>query len=208
MKIIELPIMSFQKDQFYTPIRDKVHYAKILLKAAQLLLMKNELVTSDCDCSMKLIVDRMSRLFFYTPGKFYSVSFPFLIRIEEDGAIKMKTFRGVEVDSQSISASLSVLMDKDFSDHPSTADYCLMTDGKNLFGINMLEEILLAEPSYIRYDNDPENQKGKLHPLDHFDINYSSYGTYKVGLEKAIQVEYFEDVLNINTDCSFLDKEG
>lgn len=71
-------------------------------------------------------------------------------------------------------------------------------------GLSLLEEILRFEPSYIRYDNDPYNENGKLHPLHHLDINYSTYGTFKIGFNNSISSNYFENFQNTNTDCSYI----
>lgn len=60
------------------------------------------------------------------------------------------------------------------------------------------------EDGYIRYDYDPANEDGDIHPLYHFDINYSSAVTYKIGLNKPIKGNDFQDTLNIKTNCAYL----
>jgi hypothetical protein len=67
-----------------------------------------------------------------------------------------------------------------------------------------LEEIFRAEPGYIRFDHDPKHAKPDLHPLNHIDINYSTYSTYKIGLKDRMIGDHFEDMLNTNTNCQFL----
>ncbi len=60
------------------------------------------------------------------------------------------------------------------------------------------------EDGYIRYDYDLKNKNGKKHPLYHLDINYSSGVTYKVGLRHAVSDSEFQDILDVKTDCAYL----
>ena len=63
----------------------------------------------------------------------------------------------------------------------------------------------MIEPAYIRYDYDPDNEKGKLHPLYHLDLHYSQYSTFKIGLFDKIAGDFFEDIHNVKTDCIFIE---
>ena len=74
-----------------------------------------------------------------------------------------------------------------------------------MIGLEIIEELILVEPSYVRFDIDPENQKGHLHPLNHLDVNYSQAGTYKIGLRTAITLDEFEDILNVDTNCYYIE---
>lgn len=60
------------------------------------------------------------------------------------------------------------------------------------------------EDGYLRYDKDSENENGRLHPLHHIDVCYSSHSTFKIGLEAALNLNSFCDFLNIKTDCHHL----
>lgn len=60
------------------------------------------------------------------------------------------------------------------------------------------------ETGYIRYDYDPDHENGTLHPLYHFDVNYSSKGTYKMGINKKMEKEDFVDLLDIKTKCHYI----
>lgn len=145
----------------------------------------------------------MSRLFFYKGNQFFSVSFPFTVIISEDKVLEIRTYSGRNVTNENISSAISVLNNERFKLKPSPVEFMFeLSDDEP--GLYLLEEIFLFEPSYIRYDIDPKNENGKLHPLIHFDINYSSYGTYKIGLEKNINDVEFENILNILTECLYL----
>lgn len=204
MKLIEREIFPFKENEFFYPVRDKVDYAKIIIYAIRYLLLNMATDDLDCNSKMKLCIDKMSRIFFYKEKKYFSVSFPFSVQIDGNEITDISTLSGKSIDSKSISSVISIIEDSKFKLNPSLTDYYIESDTAETVGVMILEEIFQSEPAYIRYDNDPVNVNGKLHPLNHLDINYSSYGTYKIGLEKEIETVSFDDFLNIRTDCSFL----
>ena len=205
MKTIDKIIPKFQEDLFFSAIRDKKDFAKLLAVSARNLLIDfGEIGEVESECRMKLVVDKMSRLFYFKDNKYFSVSFPFTVLIENNHVIEITTLTGKKVDNKSISAIISILEEEQFQLNPSLLDLYIASSELSSLGVELLEEIFQSEPGYIRYDNDPKNENGNLHPLNHLDINYSAYGSYKIGLSKIIPMSNFEDVLNISTDCSFL----
>lgn len=68
----------------------------------------------------------------------------------------------------------------------------------------LILRLLSMELGYIRYDYDPERENGRLHPLYHVDINYSTKGTYKLGMNKKMEVAEFIDMLDTKTDCRYV----
>lgn len=204
MKIVDKRIHSFQEKDFFKPIRDKIDFVRVLLISIRNLLIDFGEPAENNNCHMKLYVDKMSRLFFYKDNKYYSISFPFTVIIDNEIVEEVQTITGQTVDNKAISSALSILNDSNFQLSPSLTDYYIQNDTSEFIGISLLEELFQTEPSYIRYDIDPNNVNGKLHPLNHLDINYSTYGTFKFGLDEHIIKEGFENALNINTDCSFL----
>ncbi|NCT74002.1 MAG: hypothetical protein GXC78_05685 [Chitinophagaceae bacterium] len=205
MKIIERDIPVYLEKHFVVPIRDKADYAKVLaLSARQLLLESEEIMIPKANVSLKLIVDKMSRLFIYNSNKYYSISFPFTVFLDDKNVLEISTYSGKSLDNKRISAIISILDSNQFNSTRSLIDFYIEPLGIESSGIYLLEEIFQFEPSYIRYDNDPENENGRLHPLNHFDVNYSQHSTFKIGLSNSISRLYFEDFQNINTDCRFI----
>lgn len=52
----------------------------------------------------------------------------------------------------------------------------------------LFEYVLMQEAGYVRFDNTTQGYKEWIHPLNHFDINYSNV-TYKMGLYHKITLE-------------------
>jgi len=204
VKVIERNIFEFQEKDFFSPVRSKIDYARLIALAARKLLLGLDSEVIESTANMKLIVGKMSRLFFYQKNKYFSVSFPFSTIIDNNEVIELTTYSGKNLDFKSISAIISILDSEQFRLNPSLIDFYIEPYSIESSGLFLLEEIFQFEPSYIRYDNDPLHNNGKLHPLDHLDINYSQNSTFKLGLNSSITVAYFENIQNVNTECSFV----
>lgn len=205
MKVIERNILPYQADDFLSPIRDKTDYARLLVCVARQLLLNDETEGYGSVAKLKIVVDKMSRVFLYQERKYFSVAFPFTVLTDtNNNVINITTTSGNKIDYMSISAIISILDNEYFKLIPSLVSLSFEPNSIEYSGVYVLEEILQIEPAYIRYDHDPANVNGKLHPLNHFDINYSQSGTYKLGLKEAISTSYFENLQNINTECSFV----
>lgn len=68
--------------------------------------------------------------------------------------------------------------DLDFDDEDN-----ISIESKRLF-----EHVLMQEAGYVRFDNTTQGYKEWIHPLNHFDINYSNV-TYKMGLYHKITID-------------------
>lgn len=204
MKVVDRVIYPFQEKDFFTPIRDKIEYARVVVLAARQLLLNMDDDSIETVSLLRLVVDKMSRLFFYKEKKYFSVSFPFTILLDGNNVAKLTSYTGKSLDNKSISAVISILDNEQFRLNPSLIDFYIEPNSIDSIGLFLLEEIFQSEPSYVRYDYDPDNEKGKLHPLNHLDINYSQYSTFKLGFHQEINQAYFENLQNIKTDCSFI----
>ena len=86
---------------------------------------------------------------------------------------------------------------------PIFCDYQEECDENENF-LGFLRELLLMEDGYIRYDYDEEHKNGDLHPLNHYDLFYSSHATFKIGLNAILSEDEFVDLLDIKSDCKYL----
>lgn len=146
MKVIERDIFPFQENDFFSPIRDKIEYARVVVVAARLLLLNSDIEDVKVTSKMKLIVDKMSRLFFYKDKKYFSISFPFTAIIDGSEVMELTTYSGKKLDNKIISAVISILDDAQFRLNPSLIDFFIEPYSIESSGIFILEEIFQFEP--------------------------------------------------------------
>jgi len=191
-------------------VKTKAHIIEILMETTRYILLQNdpEYVVSYDDSIGKIIlyIDKMSRLFFFSENKYYSIVFPFHF-LEEDGTYKIVFNSTIEVNSQLISKVISIIKCDEFKAQCSLnflEPICDAEDDCDEDFWIFLRELLLMEDGYIRYDFDSKHQDGDIHPLYHYDIFYSSNATFKVGLHDNLNNNDFIDLVNINTNCKYL----
>ena len=157
---------------------------------------------------IKLVESFNTRLFFFQEKKYFSIILPFR-HCEENGEL-LFYYNSIKIDSTFSSALLSLLkyasgnviagLD-DFEGEIDVVNEGLVNSGQ----LNLIYRSLLSEEfGYLRYDFDEKNENGRLHPLNHLDINYSNRATYKLGLENAPSEDEFVDMLDGKTDCWYL----
>ena len=152
---------------------------------------------------------------FLEDKQIFSVVFPFNVNLIESKV----TFRHFEI-NHSVLAAINSIVHESMELYnieslidciwENTKEMELTTEEKQIVD-QIIYHLMSYEMGYIRYDVDPinaqkYNEPGKpnIQPENHFDINYTSSATYKVGLKSAITMQDFVDFLNINTDCWFV----
>ncbi|ACU04208.1 hypothetical protein [Pedobacter heparinus] len=195
-------------------IKTKVQILTILLEATRFLLY-NEPDSLVSDSKLILHVKKMSRLFFITKNKYYSINFPFTFIIHDD--ITFINYRSIiDLDSKTISDLMSILKDDRFNSLVcldfAEPVFELEPDYNDNLWI-LLKDLLMMEDGYLRFDKDTDGYlnakadgKEHTHPENHIDIFYSNNNTFKVGLEKTIIHETFLDYIDSQTDCMYLKK--
>ena len=191
-------------------IKTKAHIIEILMEITRYILLQNdpEFVVSNDNSKGKVIlyIDKMSRLFFFSEKKYYSIVFPFHF-LEENGKYKIIFQSNIEVNSQLISKVISIIKCDEFKAQCSldfVEPVCDAEDDCDEKFWIFLRELLLMEDGYIRYDYDEEHEDENNHPLNHYDLFYSSNATFKIGLSGLLREDEFVDLLDINRDCKYL----
>lgn len=209
MKLIEIPLSAAISEQFFYPIRTKVQQAQFVLRAMKFFMNLDKLpIPKEPAGKVILSLSKMNRLTVVRPNKIFSVAFPFTFQTG-GGKVTFKSKAVGQVDSIAISLASGVLNDEEVLANDciaGLADKVLDSSNTvpNLWGF--LQELLLYEDGYIRFDRDAANTKGHLHPLDHLDVFYSSNATFKIGLKNIIEDKTLIDILDITTDCHYLEK--
>jgi len=198
-------------------IKTKAHIIEILMEVTRFMLLQNDsdFIVDDDNSIGKMIlyIDKMSRLFFFNDKKYYSIVFPFHF-LEKENKYTIIFKSSIEVNSQLISKVISIIKCDEFKAQCSLDFATPICDAEQDCDENFwefLRELLLMEDGYIRYDFDQEEydkaiERGEQerHPLNHYDLFYSTNATFKIGLRDGLTQENFMDLVNVNTDCKFL----
>lgn len=213
-KIVQVSFGNYYYERFMHPVRKKQDNIALILDILNILMIGEEQDRIKGKIVIKL--DKMSRLFCFLEEKYFSMVFPFDIEQRtgnENVYIIYDTILDMEIDNR-IVVLLERMLDRiDFAKNSvdeiienayldvSEEEYT-EREISNCFGLML--RLLSMELGYIRYDYDPEHANGDLHPLHHLDINYSSRGTYKLGIKKKMEKDEFVDLLDIKTDCKYV----
>lgn len=207
MKEYKFNVKQIFLDDFFTPIRSKAHVIEVLMHAIKYMLLNPSVNEDEAQGNLILRVDKMSRLFFFTEEKYFSIVFPFFVKFDSD-KYKFRFQNLLEIDSRLISQVLSIIKCDEFKATCSLDFISPICNYEEECDENFwlfLRELLLMEDGYIRYDYDLANENGHIHPLNHYDLFYSSNATFKIGLNDVLSEDAFIDLLDSNRDCKYLE---
>ncbi|PSB86009.1 hypothetical protein C5F63_13395 [Photobacterium damselae subsp. damselae] len=206
----EFDIDDSYMDKFFSPIKNKIQIIELIMNSIKYMLLNPNVKKERSKGKIILKVDKMSRIFFIKSDKFFSVMFPFNIKKDEAYSFYFKN--KMNIDNRITSETIALINEQsfysgcslDFAEKISTYQETSCNDDYWDF----LRELLLMEDGYLRYDYDMDNyekhKKSDIHPLNHYDLFYSSNATFKVGLKNKIKEDDFFDLLDIKTKCKFL----
>lgn len=211
MKRIERKIGEFYCEKIQKPIRSKQDIILLLLESLKLVNSAEENV-SNIKGKMVIYIDKMSRIFYETDEKIFSLHFPFAIEERKEYSFKIyDSSTDIEITDQMISLLISVFQKNGKLEESleSVMDFIIESaedyEYKEIDDIwRILFKLWYMEDGYIRYDYDPVHENGRMHPLHHLDVNYSSNLTYKIGLKDALDIDVFRNILDIKTECAYL----
>ena len=208
MKIIkEFNIYENFIKNFSFRIDTKKQLIELIMQTIRYILSYKKLSDKNIDGKITIYVDKMSRIFFFTEKKYFSVVLPFLVQ-EENSKLKF-SYNGVEIDHSVINKIIRIVNNNNFmSENVYTfLEVCFEEFENDTNSWAILRDLMLMEDGYIRYDIDEENvniEKPRQHPLHHCDIFYSNGNTCKFGLDESLFEPNFIDLLNIRTNCYFM----
>lgn len=212
-KIISAKIGKFYYEKFTKPIRSKKDLVLMLLDTIDALYLGENMI-EDAQGTIIVKVSRMSRVFYELGDKMFSIVFPF--SLDKNSDPKYCIFDSVTeriVDARTVSFMRTIIKDIDLvsSTFEQLLEQVYFNADSEKFDYEFIDgcckiilRLFTTESGYIRYDYDVEHQNGIRHPLNHLDINYSSKCTYKLGLYNRIVMSQFIELLDIETDCKFV----
>lgn len=207
MKIYSYALDEWQTKRLHpSPIRHKCDVIKLLMQSVKLMLASNPVERPHEQLS--LVVSKMSRLFFFNENQHFSISFPFGVTQTADGLFFTSKDIG-SVDEKVTSDVLRVISEWEANNHSSHKLLDALIDQSALRPsfLPFYMGLLHSEDGYIRYDHDEEHEDGRMHPLDHLDLFYSSGNTFKLGLYEEIKHQPFINMLDLLSSCDFLEKQ-
>lgn len=209
-KQYDITVDRFQATAFAEAVRTKRDVLVLWMNTIKAFLSNQPAPTGQEEAQLSIVIKSMSRLFLGLNNgkKLFSVSFPFNVR-SVDGELLFFSREGIPVDSRMSSQILGLVEDSAFgvlaaSDFYSFIDPIMEAVESDASLWTLLRELLLAEDAYVRYDWDEERANGDLHPVYHLDFGYSSSGTFKLGLSRAIDHASLVSILNVEVDCHYL----
>lgn len=211
MKTIEKKIGEYFSEKVLKPVRSKQDIILLLLETLKV-VNNTENEVSNEKGRIIIFIDKMSRIFYETDEKVFSLCFPFSLEEKENHHVRVyDSLTDLEITNQVISLLISIFKQdgKLGESFESVIDFIIESaedyEYENIDDIwRLLFKLWYMEDGYIRYDYDPKQENGKMHPLYHLDVNYSSGTTYKIGLNTPLQVNELKDILDTTTECVFL----
>lgn len=194
-------------------IKDKFRIIEIILESARYILHAKREKTARGLYKLIFFRDKMSRIFFVSDDKVYSVIFPFNLKID-NGILTLNYKNMLEIDSLALS-NLIILLKNPLIQSESCLDFIdpildLESEHPEKYWM-LFKDLLTTEDGYIRYDKDligyneaKKKKREHRHPIHHLDIFYTNAATFKIGLNNAIIDRDFIDTVNTETNCKYL----
>ncbi|CAI8957082.1 DUF2326 domain-containing protein [Pseudomonas chlororaphis] len=128
---------------------------------------------------------------------FFSMAIPFHIVDEGEKVSFNFDLVGVEVSGSFISIMRNaILTSRQGAPCHDEIVYSIATD----FGLDIADALLYYDAflaliaddhGYFRFDDDPDNENGEIHPRYHFDFFYKNTSSIKIGTDKAVDINCF-----------------
>lgn len=209
MKVYDVLLDDKQVESMFKPVRDRKQVVELLLSTMRLFLLQPLPRPLKISGLLELRISKMSRLFFFSENKHFSIAFPFIAKLNDDGVLAFYNDSGFEISSKTLS-EITAIIDSGYDfDNGSFIDFYdsfeeSLVESPNFWTVFL--KLMTFEEGYIRYDYDEEHENGDLHPLNHLDIFYSSKPTFKIGLRGRYQKDYLVNLVNRETNCVYLDE--
>lgn len=206
MKRYSIDIDKFQAEWIFSPIRTRQEALIVLMKSIKVFLLNNPPSQQQVAGKIELAVSKMSRIFYVSEKKVYSLAFPFFVS-EKDGRLTFKAQSHSEINHKVSSDILELLSAPNIFQSGEVLAFAESVDDIAQFDPqiwSLFRHLLLSEEGYVRYDYDEEHEDGHFHPLNHFDIFFSPASTFKLGLHNPTNIDKFVDLLDRNTECHYV----
>jgi hypothetical protein len=206
MKRYSFDIGDWEISNFFSAIREKRDVILLLMKTVKLINSPLSPIEPNRKAGeIILLISKMSRLFFVSDVKIFSIRFPFFVG-ESEEQFTISSVYVENIDSKLTSHIISFFSFSEAFEFPDFLDFAEYLPDEDERIWNLVRELLLFEDGYIRFDHDPRNANDKIHPLNHFDVFYTDQCSFKIGIHQKISVSEIIDFLDRGTECSYLEQ--
>ncbi len=209
MNSYEFELDQLMINNISKPIRTKLDIIIILLYTLQYILWKP--IEKNITARLKIVINKMKRVFYYLDTKMFSIVLPFSIKkVKAQIDIYDNLNDNLVIDNKIIAILISIFesaLNNDYRFFEILDEHCLennITNCEKEYLSQIIYKLLFTEYGYVRYDDDIKREKSKIHPRFHFDLNATPNATFKIGIDKAISLDQFIDILDITTECKYI----
>ena len=210
----------------HSRLKTKVDMIELVVEISKFLLIKSKL--GACTSGSLYIDSESRRIFISQPNpktgesRHFSFQFPFRVdnsKFDTEQIILSTYSQDLIIQSSHLQVLKSLMNESIFTQNRNRYglhfDLSVLIEEKLkeldlpiffLGEINdLLLDLLLFEPSYIRFDHHSDKANGKTHPLYHFDVFYSQQTTFKVGFDSLLPYSKFRTMMDrTEKECLFL----
>lgn len=209
MKMFTFNLDARFVEDVFKPIRSKIQAITVLMKCTKLMLIGNVVPPEIKAGELLLVVSKVSRIFLFSNNKYFSLTFPFVVKNNGD-ELMFSTRNIADISNKITSDVIGVVASSDKFDNLDSLDFAeslIDFEETEPFFWPFLLSLLMCEDGYIRYDHDPENVNGDIHPLHHYDFFYSSLAACKVGLRESLTDSDMVSFILPETACHYIEKQ-
>lgn len=196
-----------KKSDFTINVSSMWDYVKLVINTIRFIQTQEDLDKINKSQSeletLKIVVGKSTRAFIYLScDKYLTFVFPICLKKKEG---KLKLYCNSYELTGKIVSELKSILDLHYQDRLKNLIELydtLQISSKECMEI--FEYLLTCEPGYLRYDFDKVSARGQIHPINHLDVNFSDYATYKYGLYERLSIKNFENIFMKEKDCFYI----
>lgn len=210
-------LTSLSASHLSAKLKKQIHYVQAVLQIVNLVLTWNKSEKkSDLSYPYLYIVGNGNaiRVYIVKSNSIVSFLFPLGVSVKSDSCgnenwiiNKHDVVLNYSIVSRCLEYANSLGLKKNASKIIDIAKNIEHDDTVSRYSFDLLEFLLMTEPCYIRFDNDPKSACKYLHPKKHFDVNFSVNGSYKIGAFTELDVEDVKDVLDKTTNSWYVRRQ-
>lgn len=164
----------------------------------------------DNDFDIAIFTGNNRRIFVKKDNSFFSMAIPFQIIVEEVGISFNSDQTEEKVSGQFISIMRNCI--KTVQNQSISHEDVILSLVEN-FDINITDamkyydafvHLISDDHGYFRFDDDPENQNGDIHPRYHFDIFFKNSTSLKIGYDRIAKLECFFSLIDNSLPKKYL----